>query len=759
MNGPIIYNRTTGDRVGTSGFEMSDKTPTTHESGDSVRNKKTLHYRDLFDSVPLGLYHSTPDGRILDANPQLVDLLGYTDKESLIAANAADFYVDPQARDLWQSLMKREGVVRGFEAQMRRHDGRLIWVRNTARTVRDVDGKVLYYEGSLEDITERKRMEMVLRESEEKYRTLIDNMQDGVFVIRDDKLVFVNEAFARMVGWTVEEIIGTSFQQHVAPEDLEMVAGRYRQRQAGEEVPSEYEFRAVHKDGVTRVFVNMSVGLVTYQGATASMGTVKDITGRNRMEEQLRESEERYRTLYESSRDAIVATDLNGQVVECNQAYEDMLGYSPEELRGIRYQDITPPKWHTLDVEVSKQVMTLGYSDEFEKEFIRRDGSVIPVSMRVWRIDDKAGGSIGTWTMIRNITERKRAERALREERDKAQMYLDVARVMIVALDTDGRVSLMNRKGCEILGYEGEEVVGKDWFDNFLPERVKDDVRGVFARMMNGEIEHIEYRERSVLTKSGEERTIAWHTNRLMDEAGNIDGVLSSGEDVTERKRASEALRAASEISSLYLDLMAHDITNQLQVISGNAAILQNEIRVPETMRKLNGIMHSVDKCATVISKVKLTEQLMTVPLGQRRLDEVLMGCVSMLSKLNDDATVETDIQIAGALVLADRFLEELLMNLLKNAVEHNPRENRHVWVRLTEEVGGYGVSIADNGEGITDPRKVQLFDMTRRYGGVGLHLCKHILDKYGGRIEVSDREPSDPSQGLEVTVWLPGIE
>jgi len=630
FNGPVIYITTTGDRARTSRFEMSDKVPTIRESGYSVRNKKTLRYRDLFDSVPLGLYHSTPDGRILDANPWLLDLLGYTDKESLTATNVADIYVDPQARDLWQNLMKREGVVRGFEAQMRRHDGRLIWVRNTARTVRDVDGKVLYYEGSLEDITERKRMEMVLRESEEKYRTLIDNMQDGVFVIQDEKMVFVNEAFARMIGWTVEEVIGTRFQQHVAPEDLEIVEDRYRQRQAGEEVPSEYEFRMVHKDGVTRVFVNMSVGLITFQGSIASMGTVKDITKRNWMEEQLRESEERYRTLYESSRDAIVATDLNGLFVECNQAHADMLGYSPEELRGIRYQDITPPKWQVLDVEVTRQVMTLGYSDEFEKEFIKRDGSVIPVSMRVWRIDNKAGDPIGTWTMIRNITERRTAERRL---------------------------------------------------------------------------------------------------------------------------------RTATERAMLYLDLMGHDICNQLQVISGNAAVLQNEIRVPETTRKLNVIIHSVDKCAAAISRVKLTEQLMTVPLEQRRLDEVLMGCVSMLSKLNDDVTVETDIQIAGALVLADLFLEELLMNLLKNAVEHNPRENRHVWVRLTEEAGGYGVSIADNGEGISDPRKAQLFDMTRRYGGVGLHLCKHILDKYGGRIEVSDREPSDPHQGLEVSVWLPGIE
>ncbi|MFC1713167.1 MEDS domain-containing protein [Candidatus Poribacteria bacterium] len=144
---------------------------------------------------------------------------------------------------------------------------------------------------------------------------------------------------------------------------------------------------------------------------------------------------------------------------------------------------------------------------------------------------------------IETLTERKQLENQLRAERDKAQKYLDVAGVMLVAIDANHKVSLINQKGCEVLGYKEEQIIGKNWFDNFLPERIRDEVKGVFHELIAGRIQTVEYYENPVLTKSGEERIIAWHNATMTDEAGNIASTLGSGTDITERKRAEEEVQ------------------------------------------------------------------------------------------------------------------------------------------------------------------------------------------------------------------------
>jgi PAS domain S-box-containing protein len=154
----------------------------------------------------------------------------------------------------------------------------------------------------------------------------------------------------------------------------------------------------------------------------------------------------------------------------------------------------------------------------------------------------------------REIQERIQAEEALRKERDRAQQYLDVAGVMFVAIDTGGKVTMINRKGCEVLGYPEEEIIGKDWFDSFLPSRVRKEVKSVAQKLLSGEIEATEYYENPVLTRSGEERIIGWDNVLLKDGDGNILGHLSSGEDITERKQAEEALLDSEERYSSLVD-------------------------------------------------------------------------------------------------------------------------------------------------------------------------------------------------------------
>ncbi len=145
------------------------------------------------------------------------------------------------------------------------------------------------------------------------------------------------------------------------------------------------------------------------------------------------------------------------------------------------------------------------------------------------------------------ITERKRTEDLLRAERQKAEKYLEIAGVMMLALDREGTVTLINQKGCEILGYSADEIIGKNWIDSCLPEAIRPELNQVFQNLISDDIQASPYYENSVLTKSGEERLIAWHNTLLRDEQGIIISTLSSGEDITERKRAESELRASEE--------------------------------------------------------------------------------------------------------------------------------------------------------------------------------------------------------------------
>ena len=179
------------------------------------------------------------------------------------------------------------------------------------------------------------------------------------------------------------------------------------------------------------------------------------------------------------------------------------------------------------------------YHGELSAELVALATSVLIIIALVW-----------IKRLLLNI---RQTEEELRKERDRSQKYLDIIGVIVVAIDADQKITFINRKGCEILGCFEQEVIGKNWFDNFIPERVRDEVRDVFSRLIAGEVEPVEYCENPILNKKGEERIIFWHNTILNDEEGNIIGILSSGEDITERKKTAEELIKSKELMSSIL--------------------------------------------------------------------------------------------------------------------------------------------------------------------------------------------------------------
>jgi len=272
----------------------------------------------------------------------------------------------------------------------------------------------------------------------------------------------------------------------------------------------------------------------------------KDESEHKKTEEALRESEERFRAIFDQTFQFIGLMNIEGILIEANRASLDFYGISESDVMGMPFWETlwwthSPEQQNTLRDAVNRAAS--GEFVRFEASHPAPDGVLHYVDISIKPLKDEAGNVYLLIPEGRDITERKQAEEALRKERDKAQQYLDIAGVILVVLNADQTVALINKKGCEILGYEESEIIGKKWFDNILPERDRERTRASFCELIAGNVKQIEFFENNVLTKNNEERLIAWHNAVIRNDEGEIIATLSSGEDITRRKLAEEELQ------------------------------------------------------------------------------------------------------------------------------------------------------------------------------------------------------------------------
>ncbi|MBT3256432.1 MAG: PAS domain S-box protein [Deltaproteobacteria bacterium] len=296
--------------------------------------------------------------------------------------------------------------------------------------------------------------------------------------------------------------------------------------------------------------------------------------------------------------------DLDERVKELNCLYYvsklvENPGFSLNEIFQ-EVVEIIPPAWQYPEITCAQIVVAdKEYQTENFKETSWKQSSGIFVhkeqigTLEVIYLEEKPEIYEGPFSKeerrlideiadrLRMIIEHRQAETALKEERDRAQTYLDLSPVMFIAINTGGEVILVNEKGCELLGYDEEEILGKNWFENFLPERLREEMIPVSKKLLSGEIDGAEYYENPVLTRQGEERLMAWHNTVLKDDQGKIVGHLSSGEDITKRKRAEEALKQHHE----QLEERVHDRTAELRSIVN--AMSGREIRMAELKKAI----------------------------------------------------------------------------------------------------------------------------------------------------------------------------
>ena len=284
-------------------------------------------FRTFAENAPIGITIMNPDLTFTFINRTFTEIFGYTIED--IPDKTAWFKKAYPNREDRQAIIARWETYSGKTAKIGAIQPTTLEVtcKNgmkktiSFRTVVMGDGKHFV---TYSDITRQARAQEVLKESEEKYRTLIDNIQDGVFLIEKERFLFVNEAMARIAGYSVSELIGMNISNIVAPEDADMVVARYHQRQAGERVASSYELRLLHKDGLRRIFAKVHVGIINYQGRVLTIGTIKDITERKLAQKEQREMAEK---LQRSKKMEALGTLAGGVAHDLNNILSGIVSY------------------------------------------------------------------------------------------------------------------------------------------------------------------------------------------------------------------------------------------------------------------------------------------------------------------------------------------------------------------------------------------------------------------------------------------------
>jgi len=768
----------------------SNKTLRKNIEGDdnnifSSNNSAEVHLS--LDDLPVGIYKSKPDGTIIYANKALVKLAGYESFEELSKVNAFSLYAVPELRVAQTAQFGTTDMI-AEEYRFVRKDGSIIWVRDIGKKVLDEDGE-LYYEGTIEDITERKIAEMRLRESEEKYCELIEKMEEGLAlheIILDDKgnpvdYVFldVNSAFERLTGLKKEKIIGKRVKEVLPDTEFYWI-----EKYGDVALNSTVEKFTNYSQELDKYFKVIAFSPRRLQFATL----IEDVTEKMIIENALQESELRLRTLINTIPDIITFKDGEGRWIITNDFNLKLFGLDNVDYRGKTDAELA--KYTTFYEEALEFCI---HSDELAWQAGKpsRGDEIIPTPDGGNRIFDvikipiiENGERKGLVVVGRDITEKKEFEQMLSETNERYKMISEMITdyVYLVKGYPGDKIDVLWLLGGfeKITGYKLNHY--KEAYETILkiihPEDFKKFNEDYIPRLRNLEEIKAEYR---IMSKSGETRWILDHIKPFVKpDEPDVIYQIGAVTDITEKKKyeneileSREKLKEIIDQKDRLLSIIAHDLKGPISAFVGMSKMFSENLN-ELTLTELQEYTENMHKSASHI--LELLENLLEwsrVQRGKKQFNPerlnirlVLKNVADLLINSYKLKEVALNLEIENdAYVFADlQMLNTIFRNLISNALKFSFRGEK-VEVRLSEFENKYIVSIKDYGIGMDDELKSKLFNPAEKVSrtgteeesstGLGLLLCKEFIDYHKGRIWVE----SQPNLGSTFFVELEKAE
>ncbi|MBW2109581.1 MAG: PAS domain S-box protein [Deltaproteobacteria bacterium] len=649
---------------------------------DEALRESEEKYSTLVESSLTGIYIDQ-DRKIVFANEQFARIYGY-DKDELIGMDSRRL-VHPKDRAFTDAM--REKRLRGngspskYEARGLTKDGKTIWVARRNTRI-DYEGRPAIL-GNIVDVTERRRMEEELRESEERSRTIFNNMQAGVLIIDEGSHVIVdaNPVAAGIIGTSRKEIIGKVCHEYVCPEK----AGQCPISDLGQEVHNcDCLLLTAGGKGVP---ILKTVAAVSLNGRKHLLESFLDITELKRIEEQLRDSQERYYTVLEACPDPVVVYDMNGRGLYINPAFTRVFGWTPGEVLGMKLYYVPEEHWPETKMMIDKVLMGESFFD-FESRRYTKNGKIIDVSISAAVYTDAEGVPAGSVHIIRDITQRRWAEKALQEAHDRLEQRVKERTAELAEITEQLKLELIQRKRVE-----------------------------------------------QALRQAHKELAIE-----------------------------ADELQSANEELSQYAYIVSHDLKAPLRAVRNYADFLYEDLQATlngDQKTYLDGLKRAVRQGTELVEDLLEFSRVGRLSMPTQTVD-VGIFLQELIASLALSPDVEVVIKGNWPTIDTDpTLLREIFQDLIRNAVKFNHASHKRVeigWLPAGEE--RYELFVRDNGIGI-DPRyHQQIFGVFQRlhtreeYEGTGVGLA--IVKKAANKLQGSVRVESKIGEGSTFFVALP---